>query len=76
MILLLFEVGIGIYYSGLFLVLKEFIEILFGELLIKCLFVIEMFVMGLNMSARIVIFIVVKKFDGIDMRVFVFGEYM
>ena len=74
-ILPLLEAGIGIHHSGLLPVLKELIEILFGESLIKCLFATETFAMGLNMPARTVIFTAVKKFDGTDMRVLAPGEY-
>ena len=74
-ILPLLEAGIGIHHSGLLPVLKELIEILFGESLIKCLFATETFAMGLNMPARTVIFTAVKKFDGADMRVLAPGEY-
>lgn len=58
--------GIGIYYGGLFFILKEIIEIFFFEGLIKVLFVMEIFVMGINMLVRIVLFINVCKFDGKD----------
>ena len=74
-ILPLLEAGIGIHHSGLLPVLKELIEILFGESLIKCLFATETFAMGLNMPARTVVFTAVKKFDGTDMRVLAPGEY-
>jgi ATP-dependent RNA helicase DOB1 len=48
--------------------LKETIEILFGEGLIKVLFATETFAMGLNMPARTVLFTNVRKFDGKDYR--------
>lgn len=41
--------GIGIHHGGLLPILKETIEILFGEGLIKALFATETFAMGLNM---------------------------
>ena len=46
--------GIGIHHSGLLPLLKETIEILFAEGLIKALFATETFAMGLNMPARTV----------------------
>lgn len=46
--------GIGIHHSGLLPLLKETIEILFSEGLIKALFATETFAMGLNMPARTV----------------------
>lgn len=68
--------GIGIYYGGLFFILKEIIEIFFFEGLIKVLFVMEIFVMGINMLVRIVLFINVCKFDGKDFWWIFFGEYI
>lgn len=44
--------GIGIHHGGLLPILKETIEILFGEGLLKTLFATETFAMGLNMPAR------------------------
>lgn len=48
--------GIGIHHGGLLPILKEVIEILFGEGLIKALFATETFAMGLNMPAKTVVF--------------------
>lgn len=56
--------GIGIHHGGLLPVIKECVEILFGEGLIKVLFATETFAMGLNMPARTVIFTSLRKFDG------------
>lgn len=70
-ILPLLERGIGIHHSGLLPIIKELVEILFGESLVKCLFATETFAMGLNMPARTVVFTAVKKFDGQEMRVLV-----
>ena len=50
--------------AGLLPLLKETIEILFAEGLIKVLFATETFAMGLNMPARTVLFTNVRKFDG------------
>ena len=55
-------------YAGLLPLLKETIEILFSEGLIKVLFATETFAMGLNMPARTVLFTNVRKFDGKDYR--------
>lgn len=44
-ILPLLERGIGIHHSGLLPIIKELVEILFGESLIKCLFATETFAM-------------------------------
>lgn len=60
--------GIGIHHSGLLPILKETIEILFSEGLIKALFATETFALGLNMPARTVVFTNVRKFDGKSFR--------
>ncbi len=60
--------GIGIHHSGLLPILKETIEILFQEGLIKVLFATETFSIGLNMPAKTVVFTSVRKFDGIAVR--------
>ena len=63
-ILPLLKRGIGIHHSGLLPILKETIEILFQEGLIKVLFATETFSIGLNMPAKTVVFTSVRKFDG------------
>jgi ATP-dependent RNA helicase DOB1 len=68
--------GIAIHHSGLLPLLKEVIEILFQEGLIKCLFATETFSIGLNMPAKTVVFTSVKKFDGVDFRYITGGEYI
>lgn len=60
--------GIGIHHSGLLPILKETIEILFQEGLIKVLFATETFSIGLNMPAKTVLFTNVRKFDGVTQR--------
>lgn len=54
--------------TGLLPIIKETIEILFAEGLVKALFATETFAMGLNMPARTVLFTSVRKFDGRDFR--------
>lgn len=56
--------------------MKETIEILFGEGLLKALFSTETFAMGLNMPARTVVFTSSRKFDGKNFRVLASGEYI
>lgn len=67
-ILPLLRRGIGIHHSGLLPILKEAIEILFQEGLIKVLFATETFSIGLNMPAKTVVFTNVRKFDGVSQR--------
>ncbi|KAJ9072343.1 ATP-dependent RNA helicase mtr4 [Entomophthora muscae] len=75
-ILPLLKRGIGIHHSGLLPVLKEVIEILFQEGLIKVLFATETFSIGLNMPAKTVVFTSVRKFDGTALRWVSSGEYI
>lgn len=75
-ILPLLRRGIGVHHSGLLPILKEVIEILFQEGLIKVLFATETFSIGLNMPARTVVFTSVRKFDGKDYRWVSGGEYI
>ncbi|CAL5873845.1 uncharacterized protein PFLUO_LOCUS8128 [Penicillium psychrofluorescens] len=64
----LLQKGIGVHHSGLLPILKETIEILFQEGLIKVLFATETFSIGLNMPAKTVVFTSVRKFDGKSQR--------
>ena len=75
-ILPLLRRGIGIHHSGLLPILKETIEILFQEGLVKVLFATETFAMGLNMPAKTVVFTSARKFDGNDFRWIRSGEYI
>ncbi|KNC52605.1 uncharacterized protein AMSG_08468 [Thecamonas trahens ATCC 50062] len=68
--------GIGIHHSGLLPILKEIIEILFQEGLLKALFATETFSIGLNMPAKTVVFTAARKFDGVSMRYVRSGEYI
>lgn len=75
-ILPLLRRGIGIHHSGLLPILKEVIEILFQEGLLKVLFATETFSIGLNMPAKTVVFTNVRKFDGKTFRWISGGEYI
>ncbi|GIL80546.1 hypothetical protein Vretimale_16031 [Volvox reticuliferus] len=68
--------GIGVHHSGLLPILKELIEILFQEGLLKVLFTTETFAMGLNMPARCVVFTAMRKWDGSENRWISSGEYI
>eukprot|EP00316_Scyphosphaera_apsteinii_P000204 CAMPEP_0119305162 /NCGR_PEP_ID=MMETSP1333-20130426/6223_1 /TAXON_ID=418940 /ORGANISM="Scyphosphaera apsteinii, Strain RCC1455" /LENGTH=1076 /DNA_ID=CAMNT_0007308185 /DNA_START=71 /DNA_END=3301 /DNA_ORIENTATION=+ len=68
--------GIAIHHSGLLPLLKELVEILFQENLVKLLFATETFAMGLNMPAKTVIFADLSKFDGTEFRILSSGEYI
>ncbi|PHH68091.1 hypothetical protein CDD82_852 [Ophiocordyceps australis] len=75
-ILPLLERGLGVHHSGLLPILKETIEILFQESLIKVLFATETFSIGLNMPAKTVIFTQVSKWDGVARRPISSSEYI
>jgi ATP-dependent RNA helicase DOB1 len=68
--------GIGVHHGGLIPVVKEIVEILFQDSLVKVLFATETFAMGLNMPARTVMFTTYFKHDGIMSRVLTSGEYI
>lgn len=69
------ERGVGIHHSGILPILKEVVEILFQNGLVKLLFATETFAMGVNMPARTVIFDSVKKFTGKETRPLEPAEY-
>jgi len=72
----LLKKGIGIHHGGLLPILKEIVEILFSEGLIKALFATETFAIGINMPAKTVIFTNTRKWDGKDFRWVTSGEYI
>eukprot|EP01071_Lankesteria_metandrocarpae_P009610 Lankesteria_metandrocarpae@DN5225_c0_g1_i3.p1 len=75
-ILPLLKKGVGIHHGGLLPIVKEVIEILFQESLLKVLFSTETFSMGINMPAKTVLFTAVRKWDGRDFRLVSAGEYI
>lgn len=56
-ILPLLKRGVGIHHGGLLPILKEIIEILFQEGLLKCLFATETFSIGTAQHAFILLFL-------------------
>ncbi|EPX70530.1 TRAMP complex ATP-dependent RNA helicase [Schizosaccharomyces octosporus yFS286] len=68
--------GIGFHHSGLLPIMKELVEILFQEGLVRILFATETFAIGLNMPARTVLFTNAQKFSGTNFRWLSSGEYM
>ena len=50
--------------------MKEIVEILFSEGLIKTLFATETFSIGINMPAKTVVFTNTRKWDGTDVSDF------
>lgn len=72
----LLQRGIGIHHSGLLPIIREIVEILFQESLLKILFATETFSIGLNMPAKTVIFTSLRKFDGTNRRLLTSGEFI
>ncbi|KAK9078937.1 hypothetical protein SSX86_002996 [Deinandra increscens subsp. villosa] len=72
----LLQRGIAVHHSGLLPIIKELVELLFQEGLVKALFATETFAMGLNMPAKTVVFTSVKKWDGDSHRYVGSGEYI
>lgn len=70
------ERGVGIHHGGLLPLVKEVVEILFQEGLIKVLFATETFAIGINMPAKSVVFTELRKFDGSDFRLLSPSEYI
>ncbi|KAL8138725.1 hypothetical protein V2J09_004726, partial [Rumex salicifolius] len=68
--------GVAVHHSGLLPIIKELVELLFQEGLVKALFATETFAMGLNMPAKTVVFTSVKKWDGDSHRYIGSGEYI
>ncbi|XP_034941079.1 helicase SKI2W [Chelonus insularis] len=72
----LLERGIGVHHSGILPILKEIIELLFQNGVVKLLFATETFAMGINMPARTVVFDSVRKYDGKQFRGLLPTEYI
>lgn len=60
--------GVGRHHAGLLPQLKELVEILFAERILRVLFVTETFAVGVNMPARSVAYDALKKYDGRTFR--------
>jgi superfamily II RNA helicase len=60
--------GVGRHHAGLLPQLKELVEVLFAERILRVLFVTETFAVGVNMPARSVAYDALKKYDGRSFR--------
>ncbi|HEX6513584.1 MAG TPA: DEAD/DEAH box helicase [Chloroflexota bacterium] len=58
------EAGVAFHHAGVLPDLKELVEELFGQGLIRFLFATETFALGVNMPARTVVLSRITKFDG------------
>ena len=65
-----------IHHGGLVPIIKEVVELLFQERLLKCLFATETFAMGINMPSKTVLFSNTRKWDGKEFRFIRPGEYI
>ncbi|KAK3059947.1 hypothetical protein LTS18_009678, partial [Coniosporium uncinatum] len=60
--------GIAVHHGGMLPIVKEVVEILFAQTLVKVLFATETFAMGLNLPTRTVVFSGYRKHDGRSFR--------
>jgi len=67
--------GIAVHHGGMLPIVKELVEILFAQTLVKILFATETFAMGLNLPTRTVVFSGFRKHDGRQFRDLLPGEY-
>ena len=67
--------GLGVHHAGLLPIVKEVVEMLFCQGLLKVLFSTETFAMGVNAPARTVVFQSTRKHDGNSFRTLLSGEY-
>lgn len=67
--------GIAVHHGGLLPIVKEIVELLFAQTLVKVLFATETFAMGLNLPTRTVVFSGFRKHDGHSFRNLLPGEY-
>ena len=67
--------GIAFHHAGLLPVIKEAIEELFSQGLIKVLYTTETFAVGINMPAKTVCFNSLRKYDGVNFRTLNTKEY-
>lgn len=68
--------GIAFHHSGLLPLLKEIVELLFNQGLIRILFATETFAVGINMPTKTVIFTSYQKHDNDGMRLLRTDEYI
>lgn len=67
--------GIAFHHAGLLPIVKEAVEDLFSQGLIKVLYTTETFAVGINMPAKTVCFDSLRKFDGRNFRPLNTKEY-
>lgn len=68
--------GVGVHHGALLPFVKECVEILFSDNLIKILVATETFAMGVNMPAKCCAFLSLTKIDGGSFRYLSTGEFI
>ena len=68
--------GLGVHHSGLLPVLKEIVEMLYEQKLIKVLFATETFAVGLNMPTKTVVFCDLYKYSNDGNRLLYSHEFI
>ncbi|MFW5960060.1 MAG: helicase-related protein, partial [Chitinivibrionales bacterium] len=68
--------GCAFHHAGMLPAVKEIVERLFTEGLIKLLFCTETFALGINMPAKTVIFDELERFNGVDFQYLSTRQYM
>ena len=62
----LIDKGIAYHHAGMIPILREYVEILFSEKLLKVVFATETLAIGINMPAKTVVFTSLEKPGGLD----------
>ena len=68
--------GIAYHHSGIIPILKEIVEILYSEKLIKVLLATETFAVGVNMPTKTVVFTGLTKYDNLGRRYLRTDEFL
>jgi superfamily II RNA helicase len=68
--------GVAFHHSGLLPLLKEIVELLFNQGLVRILFATETFAVGINMPTKTVVFTSYQKHDNDGMRLLRTDEYI
>lgn len=64
----LLDNGVGYHHAGMLPILREYVELLFQNKLLKVIFATETLGVGLNMPARTVVFTAIEKPNGLDTK--------
>ncbi|HST04945.1 MAG TPA: DEAD/DEAH box helicase, partial [Chloroflexia bacterium] len=67
--------GIGFHHAGLLPILKQLVEELFGQTLMRVVFATDTLALGVNMPARTVVIGRMSKWDGVSRRPLIPNEF-